>query len=280
MNKRTAENINTLAQFCGIRDIEELSSRALMTQYDIEKADVMVLIGGCVLAGADIFAKAIHDHIAKTFIIVGGAGHTTESFRLKVHEEYPFIQTTGLTEAEIFQTYLEKVYGYSADYLETKSTNCGNNITNLIALLKQNNIQYNSIILCQDSTMQRRIDAVWRKYADKELYDCETLSITPVNLSDNHNAMQYASAKKLINFAAYTTDVINNGNTLIYSEKIHGMWEMEHYISLLMSEIPRLTDDANGYGPNGKGFIAHVDVPDYVKNAFEGLKDEYGNLIR
>ncbi len=47
-----------------------------------------------------------------------------------------------------------------------------------------------------------------------------------------------------------------------------------------MGEIPRLTDDANGYGPNGKGFIAHVDISNRVLKAFNELKNEYGQEVR
>ena len=32
-----------------------------------------------------------------------------------------------------------------------------------------------------------------------------------------------------------------------------------------MGEVPRLRDDEHGYGPLGRGFIAHVDVPDEVE---------------
>lgn len=59
-----------------------------------------------------------------------------------------------------------------------------------------------------------------------------------------------------------------------------GMWEMERYIQLLMGEIPRLSDDENGYGPWGKGFIVHVDIPDEVRTAFETLKQAFGEYIR
>ena len=58
------------------------------------------------------------------------------------------------------------------------------------------------------------------------------------------------------------------------------MWEMNRYISLPLGEIPRLSDDENGYGPRGKGFIAHVDIPTEVRNAFHELCDEYSELIR
>ena len=80
---------------------------------------------------------------------------------------YPDIETTDLSEAEIFQKYIKHVYGCKADYLETKSTNCGNNITYLLDLLKENNISFKSIILNQDASMQRRIEAELKKYAEE-----------------------------------------------------------------------------------------------------------------
>lgn len=57
---------------------------------------------------------------------------------------------------------------------------------------------------------------------------------------------------------------------------IWGMWDIDRYISLLMGEIPRLSDDENGYGPKGKNFIAHVDITSEVKNAFDELCDKSG----
>lgn len=39
----------------------------------------MVLFGGSIIAGGDILAEAIQNEVAKKNIIVGGAGHTTET---------------------------------------------------------------------------------------------------------------------------------------------------------------------------------------------------------
>ena len=39
-----------------------------------------------------------------------------------------------------------------------------------------------------------------------------------------------------------------------------------------MGEVARLTDDAQGYGPNGRDFVVHVDVPAEVARACERLK--------
>ena len=254
MKKSTADAINILGQFCGMRDVECLNSAALLAKYSIPQADVFVLFGGSILAGGDLLAQAIKDRIAKVYVIVGGAGHTTEALRQKVHSEYPAIETAGLPEAEVFQRYLKEVYSCEADYLETKSTNCGNNITYLLDLLKENQVKCSSIILCQDATMQRRMDAGLRKYTSDDLL--------------------------IINYAAYRALVIAENDTLTYSEPIHGMWDINRYVNLLMGEIPRLKDDENGYGPKGKSFIAHVDIPEAVDAAFNKLKAVYGDITR
>ena len=237
-----AEAINILGAFCGKRDVDELTPETLMEKYGIAQADVLVLFGGSILAGGDVFAQAIRRAVAKTYIIVGGAGHTTETLRQEVHREYPDIETTDLPEAEVFQRYLRSVYGVEADVLETQSTNCGNNITYLLPLLRENGISCNSIILCQDATMQNRMDAGLRKYAP----DCT-----------------------IINYAAYAATVCCKGQTLAYTEPIHGMWPMQRYITLLMGEIPRLTDDADGYGQTGKALSRMLKFPNGYKRRLQ-----------
>lgn len=84
----------------------------------------------------------------------------------------------------------------------------------------------------------------------------------------------------IINFAAYKANVIIRENELHYEKDILGIWDMERYITLLMGEIPRLTDDVNGYGPKGKDFIIHVDIPTEVNEAFLKLKDKYKCIVR
>lgn len=254
MKERIAKNINILGKFCGKRDINELTSGELERKYGIRQVDVMVLFGGSILCGGDIFAQAIKDNIAKKYIIVGGAGHTTETLRQRVSRDYPSIQTMNLTEAEMFNNYIEFKYGVKADYLECNSTNCGNNITYLLDLLKQNHIRFDSIILSQDATMQYRMEAGLRKYV---------------------------SAKTMIiNFAVYSANVILKDSELVYETEIYGMWDIDSYVNLLMGEIPRLTDNADGYGPKGRDFIAHIDIPQNVLEAFDELKKEYGSKVR
>lgn len=254
MNEQIAKYINILGNFCGRRDVKELSPEYLQDKYGIHQAEVMVLFGGSILCGGDVLAQAMKNKAAKTYILVGGAGHTTETLRQNVHKEYPSILTAEQPEAEIFNQYLHAAYGLKADYLEVQSTNCGNNITYLLNLLEEKAIEVNHIILCQDATMQCRMEAGLRKY-----------------VSDKW---------KIINYASYQAKVMVNNGHLAYSSEIHGMWDIDRYISLLMGEIPRLSDNAEGYGPRGKGFIAHVEIPEEVQEAFEELKKVYGKKIR
>lgn len=254
MKKKLADCINILANFCGKRDIQYLNQIELEKKYGIKQVDIMVLFGGSILSGGDVLADAISNNIAKKYIIVGGEGHTTHALREKIHKEFPEVEAFGLPEAKIFAIYLKRKYSLEVDYLEWNSTNCGNNITYLLELLRKNNISLQSIILSQDATMQHRMDAGARKYLPKD--------------------------KIIINYATYSAKVVNKNNKLVYESDIFGMWDIQRYITLLMGEIPRLYDDENGYGPKGKGYIAHVDVPNEVYNAFSELKKEYSELIR
>ena len=92
---------------------------------------------------------------------------------------------------------------------------------------------------------------------------------------------KYVSDKLLIiNYAVYQAHVIEKNGELIYREHPLGMWDMDRYITLLMGEIPRLRDDQNGYGPQGKNFISHVNIPQDVECAFEMLKHAYADYVR
>lgn len=106
----------------------------------------------------------------------------------------------------------------------------------------------------QDATMQNRMEAGLRKYVSNDV--------------------------KIINFATYDAKVILKDGKLAYEEDILGMWDINHYITLLMGEIPRLSDNSDGYGPKGKDFIAHVSIPDEVNLAFSKLNKEFKGMVR
>lgn len=247
--ERVAQDINTLASFLGMRDVPTLSRNAFVACYGFEQADVMALFGGSILAGGDVLADAMCAGVARTYVIVGGAGHTTETFRARVRELCPELEfADDATEAQIFSSYLSHVHGLEADFLETRSTNCGNNITYLRNLLSEKGISCKSLILSQDATMQRRMVAEVEK---------EMSGVLPIA------------------FATYAVRVVVRDDELAFDHSPLGMWNMRRYLTLLMGEIPRLTDDENGYGPRGQGFLVHVDIPDEVRAAWERLLARY-----
>ncbi|MBA2937334.1 YdcF family protein [Paenibacillus sp. CGMCC 1.16610] len=253
---KIADNINLISDFLGIRDIDTLTSDALEEKYKFSQADLLILFGGSIPYGCDVVGKAFSNNIAKNFMIVGGEGHTTESLRRAIHCVLPEIVTAGKMEADIMSEYMKRKYDIDNILIERNSTNCGNNVTYAFDVIKQNYLSLNNIIIVQDATMQCRMDAGFRKY----LLD---------------------SKVEVINFASYKVKVaIKNEKLVIDPSDIWGMWDIERYISLLMGEIPRLLDDNNGYGPNGKNYIAHVDIHNDVLKAFEELKVEYGDLVR
>lgn len=251
------EAVNTLENFLAKEDLEAPTKENLQKHFGIEQADVFVLFGGSILEGVDTLARAMQEKIAKTFVIVGGAGHTTDTLRDMVREDHPEIETRDRTEAEIFDDCLETEYGLRADLLEKQSTNCGNNITLLLDLLQDQGIDFENIILCQDMSMQHRMVATLEKHVGPDV--------------------------KIISLPAYRARVQMDAGKPVFDEKakgLRGMWEMERFLSLLMGEIPRLRDDETGYGPNGAGYIAHVDIPPKVEEAFDVLKAEYPYLVR
>jgi uncharacterized SAM-binding protein YcdF (DUF218 family) len=253
---KIAENINIVSDFLGKRDMDALKRDALEENYQVSQVDMLILFGGSIAYGCDVVGKAVSNHIARNFMIVGGEGHTTESLRQTIHAAFPEIETAGKMEADIMSEYIKRKYEIDHILIERHSTNCGNNITNALDMMKQHNLSPNHMIIVQDSTMQRRMDAGFRKH-----------------LQD--------SKVKVINFASYLVKVeVENEKLVMKPSGIWGMWEIGRYLSLLMGEIPRLLDDANGYGPNGKNYIAHVDIPKNVLKAFDELKGEYGHLVR
>ncbi|MCI1209516.1 MAG: YdcF family protein [Treponema sp.] len=246
---KTAANINILGRFCGMRDVPLLTKENLQDIYGIDRADVLILFGGSILCGGEVAATAMKAGAADKFMICGGVGHTTETLRQKIHEACPNIETAGKTEAELFSDYIDKTFGIKADLLERESTNCGNNVEFSLDLIRRTIGRVKNSIIIQDATMQRRMDAGFRNYA--------------------------GSGMRIINFAAYEATVIVKNGTPAYKEEIPGMWDINRYCTLLMGEIPRLTDNETGYGPAGRKFIAHVTIPPEVQRAFDYLHTHY-----
>lgn len=239
--EQLAESINTLAAFCGRRDIKALDQDSLQKTYEIDQADCLIMFGASIPAVYNQFLLAWKQDIAKHYCLTGGIGHTTATLQELMKDELQ-TDTSNMPESEIMKTYLSKYIPVDSILIENKSTNCGNNVTNTLKLLEDKNIPHDSIIIMQDATMQLRMDAGFRKFAP--------------------NA-------KIINFAGYQARVIAKNDRLEYDTNLWEMWDIDRFVNLLLGEIHRLRDDQDGYGPNGLNYIAHVDIPEEVDNAYQ-----------
>jgi hypothetical protein len=249
VNERTVDSVNTLVRFCARRDVPALTREALPAP-----ADVAILFGGTILAGADVFAVAMREQVAARYMIVGGQGHTTGALRSSLRERMGWNDAGSSTEAALLDRYLRERHGLSAGLLEHDSTNCGANARNAVALLRASRLPHRRLILIQDATMQQRMDAALR------------LHVSP--------------ATQLINYASHQTTVALADGQLTYPAPPPGMWPVDRYVTMLMGEVPRLTDDANGYGPAGRGYTARVEVPPEVRRAFAYLRETTGFATR
>jgi hypothetical protein len=195
------------------------------------RVDLMLLFGGSMPPTWKIAVDAVTAGEVGTLMVVGGRGHTTEALLTTMGLDPTSSQTQTTPEAEVIAAWLRDVHGIEDVLLETRSTNCGNNITLAEQVAAQHGLRPRTVALVQDPTMQRRMDARFRRTWSLE------------------NAM-----------------AVNRPGP----DSRHA-WPWHRWVSLVMGEVPRLRDDADGYGPRGRDFIAHVDVPQEVELAYQAL---------
>ncbi len=252
LERPIATEINSIAAFLAQRDIAALDTEDLFQRLGQRQVDLLILLGSAVLSVAEMAGKAMQMGVARRLMIVGGIGHSTDLLRCAVasHPVYHTVPVSGRPEAAILADILADHYHVPLGQIliEEQSTNCGDNARASLQVLGSLTWQPQHVLLMQDPTMQRRTHAAfaheWRR-----------------------------QPTELISFAAFVPQVKEGTDSIEFLEPDMGKaWEMSRFLSLLLGEIPRLRDDASGYGPKGRGFIAHVDIPDQVLAAYEYVR--------
>ena len=247
--KQIQQAVNEIAAFLAVRDLDNLDYQALEKVAGLKKVDVLVLLGNSIPYTIQCAATAYKNNLCDRILINGGIGHSTEILRQQIrkNEKFANIEVADRAEGDIFFDIMTKIHHIPEDKIlvENKSTNCGDNAFKAIALLDQLNIKYRALLLIQDPTMQLRTYASFLKYTENQ--HVQILNYAPFVPVVDHNL-------KLIN------------------KDINGIWNEQRYLELIMGEIPRLKDDVNGYGPCGKKYIAHVDMPQQIEAQYHKLK--------
>ncbi|ECG8590115.1 YdcF family protein [Salmonella enterica subsp. salamae] len=241
----TLQAVNTVGQWLAQNDFPDEQPYP---------SDCVVLAGNAVIPTIDAACR-----IAKAqripLLISGGIGHSTPFLYAAIarHPRYNIIRTTGRAEAAILADIANQFWHIPAEkiWVEDRSTNCGENARFSCALLRQAKESINTAIVVQDPTMQRRTMATFRRVT-----------------CDDPDAPRWLSFSGVIPRLC----LLNNGTE--FAEAGEGLWTVERYLSLIAGELPRLRDNETGYGPRGKDFIIHVDIPPEVEAAWRMLQSD------
>ncbi|BEJ16612.1 hypothetical protein CspHIS471_0600130 [Cutaneotrichosporon sp. HIS471] len=239
-----------------------------------ESGTVFVLAGNAILPlSYELFdhIEYLQDDEPVTLIISGGRGHSTEYLYDAVARDKQLrdIGTEGAAEADVLLEVARKVF--DIDYaigngsvkllLDPLSTNCGSNAIESKRLLDDAGIWPKRIFVVQDPTMHRRTLASFEKvYAEDQragrqgMPEIQGWTLQPKVVLGEKGALEWE------------TDEADDDQ----------LWEPARFVSLVLGEIPRLRDDQNGYGPSGSGYIAHVDIPQDVEEAWGRLHTRLG----
>lgn len=237
--------INAVARFLALDD---LGGR---DKDHAPRFDLVVLAGNALLwtlEGAVKKARAT----GAPLLISGGIGHSTSLLATAVdaHPVYRKALAGQTSEARLLGDIAAMFLGLDQSrlLLEDVSTNCGENALFTRRLLDERGLAPSAILLVQDPLMQRRTDASFRQ------------------------AWAGATCPELVNWPVQVPRLGYRGGRIDYLQSPNSRkWAPERFLSLLTGEIQRLTDDENGYGPRGKGFLPHVDIPEDVADAWRHI---------
>ena len=231
---------------------EALNGRYLARRDPIDRpVDLVVLMGSAVLESVEVAAALHREGVAPRILVSGGIGHSTEHLEAAVRRRGLQVETSGRPESHVFRELLIRYDVLpTAIVVEDRSTNCGENADFTRQLIDAPS----TLLLIQDPSMQRRTHACFeRSFAD-----------LPGTTLISHTPLIPWIGRDHVSSGPATPEV----------------WSRERFRSLIVGEIRRLRDDAEGYGPRGKNFIDHLEVPADVLAAYARLAAAHPESVR
>jgi hypothetical protein len=264
-----SRDVNLLATFLARTEV------ALESLQTREPVDCIVICASSVLSQASHLFHALQTRppLTRTLMLVGGIGHSTSHIYDAVgrHPQYHTIHSemNGLPEARVLQEILNHFFslpdveaGGPRVLVEDQSTNCGANAVKTRKVLDEAGLSgMKTCIIVQDPTMSLRTKASFEKaFEDLPPVGRPRFLACPIVVPQVHAVDGQFE---------YVLDVADD-------LRAEDLWEMKRLCELLVGEVTRLKDDENGYGPKGKGYIGHVDVPVEVEAAANRVRETLG----
>lgn len=231
-----------------------LAQNDLSSHSRLDDAELVILAGNAVIPTIDAACRIAKEQQIP-LLISGGIGHSTTFLYAAIarHPRYNILRTTGRTEAAILADIAHQFWHIPGEkiWVEDQSTNCGENARFSCALLRQATKTIETVIVVQDPTMQRRTMATFERVTRDD-----------------------PQAPRWLSFPGFVPELTEQGDGVGFAPTAEGLWSVDRYLSLITGELPRLRDDETGYGPRGRDFIAHVDIPQAVEDAWLHLQHD------
>lgn len=246
--------LNYIGSFLSHRNYDCLTTETLKKQFGTSKADVVLVFGNSIPYTAELAAKLYIDGLCKKILFSGGVGHSTSILRENARLKYSLPNIEDKSEAFILAEIVKQYGNVSVEdiLIEEESSNSGENASFSLKLLEQKNISYSNVILIQDPLLQLRSFATLQHYL----------------LGRKMNILSFSP------FVPYLNEDFHFNN----SNEICGIWTLERYIELIIGEIPRLRDDKQGYGPCGRGYITHIDIPKAIEECYNLILKSFSSF--
>lgn len=257
-----ADDVNVISTFVSHEQVQINSDTQEPQHYD-----AIVLCVSAIFHCAEALFHALQQRgsdLTSTVVLCGGIGHSTPHLYSAVAKNVRYAhlagQINGLPEAQVMEKILDACF--SGDkvrdsgvkvLVEDKSTNCGANATETRKLLQKHGLQTSGskILIIQDPTMSLRTKMSFEKAFEGDEVVFEACPTFVPKVTELEGKLRF-----------------EEGEGVTEGE----LWDMDRFLGLILGEIVRLKDDETGYGPRGKGFIGHVDVPDEVLEAYVRLE--------
>ncbi|MBM3070228.1 YdcF family protein [Lelliottia sp. RWM.1] len=241
----TLAAVNTVGRWLAQEDLRSETSQDI---------DAVILAGNAVIPSIDAACRFAAEHQVP-LLISGGIGHSTTFLygAIAAHPRYHTLPVADRAEASILADIARQFWHIPQDrvWVEDRSTNCGENARFSWHMMQTHQWRAERVLVVQDPTMQRRTIATLARVCRDE-----------------------PSSPRWVSHPGVSPQLQNGENSVVFSGGGEGLWSVERYLSLVLGELPRLYDDANGYGPAGRDFIVHVDFPAAVSAAWEVLRHD------
>lgn len=249
-------------QLC--RDINRISAYLALDDFAgagpgpevLSGLDAIALLGNQVIATLTAACTLTQRSPGAILLLSGGAGHSTQFLYDNLRaSSYGGLVRQGLiretmAEGEMCAAIAQAAFQIPASriLIENRSRNSAENARFSLQILKDGNRRQRTILILQDPTMQRRSMVTWAREAEIAGWEARALShavFVPAVEPDSDGRLRFAAGQS------------------------EGTWTMERLLALILGEIRRLRDDQDGYGPKGRNFLPHVEIPEPVIESYE-----------